>query len=274
MNDSESAELARRYTIPELVAAWREAEAVVRLSFRTLVEAEQRINAVYTLNGSYPIRVTASRYHPNEIDFKDIDSALERMARDCWGTIVAKCELHRMMSIQRAHELDEQLKKGELPPITEENVANFIQGCLDNLPKMLEEAVGEVFDWLRPCHTDYKTNSKLEIGPKVVLTYMVEEGYGGESFRLNYNKSQHVMAMENVFSALDGKGQIAKANRSALETAIGASGPSGRGETPLFKFRAFKNRNLHLEFRRLDLLKRFNMIAGGRNLRPAAKEAS
>lgn len=271
--DDAKKELARRYTIPELVSAWKEAEAAVRLSFRTIVEAQRRVNAVFTLNGDYPIRVTASRYRPSDADFEDADGAVERMARDAWATIVAKCELHRMMSIQRARELDEQLKKGVLPPITEENVASFVQKCLDDLPKMLEEAVGEVFDWLRPCHTDYRTNSKLEIGPKVILTYMVEEAYGGGGFRLNYNRSQHLTAMENVFNALDGKGQIAKSYRSALETAIGEAGPSGRGETPLFKFRAFKNRNLHLEFKRLELLEKFNMIAGGRNLRPGESKA-
>jgi Domain of unknown function (DUF4942) len=272
--EDDKQELARRYTIPELVAAWREAEAAVRLSFRTLVEAQRRLNAVFMLDGGHPIRVSASRYHPAESDFEDADGAIERMARDAWATIVAKCELRRMMSIQRARELDEQLRQGELPPITEENVASFVQGCLDNLPKMLEEAVGEVFDWLRPCHTDYKTNNKIELGSKVVLTYMVDKAWCSDGFRVNTNKQQHLTAMENVFHALDGKGQISKSYKSELEMAIEVAGAEGRGETPLFKFRAFKNRNLHLEFKRLDLLKKFNMIAGGRNLRPAEGEVA
>jgi len=55
-----------------------------------------------------------------------------------------------------------------------------------------------------------------------------------------------------------------------VETAIGQSGREGRGETPLFRFKAFRNQNVHLEFKRLDLLKRFNQIAGGRRLKPKA----
>lgn len=42
----------------------------------------------------------------------------------------------------------------------------------------------------------------------------------------------------------------------------------GPGETDLFAFRCCANGNLHLRFRRLDLLARFNQIAGGRRLRP------
>ena len=41
-------------------------------------------------------------------------------------------------------------------------------------------------------------------------------------------------------------------------------------ETPYFKGRVFSNGNMHLEFKRRDLLKRLNQIAGGRRLRKAS----
>jgi hypothetical protein len=74
--------------------------------------------------------------------------------------------------------------------------------------------------------------------------------------------------LENVFTALDGNGQIAKRYNSVLEDAI-CSAPGGVGETDYFNFKAHRNGNLHISFRRRDLLARFNQIAGGARLRPA-----
>ena len=64
------------------------------------------------------------------------------------------------------------------------------------------------------------------------------------------------------------KGQINKSHYSALHDAIVATPiTSGKGETEYFEFRAFRNGNLHLKVRRLDLLERFNALAGGKRLR-------
>lgn len=268
---SENAEnaLTRATTIRDLVAAFRNAETTVRRCFADLVAAEGRLNDVFTLGGNLPVRIDASRngYHDS---FDDADHCVNRMARQAWSHLVDRLELRRMMSIKRWAELEKQLKDGELPAITEENVANFAQEYLSALPDMLTEAVAEVFEWLRPRNSDYKTNSELEVGSKVVLRWMVDRAWSGGGFRVNYHRDQHLSALENVFHALDGKGQISKAHYSELHTAIEKSGASGRGETSLFRFRAFKNRNMHLEFKRLDLLARFNAIAGGMRLRPAA----
>ncbi len=53
-----------------------------------------------------------------------------------------------------------------------------------------------------------------------------------------------------------------KENRGPLILAIEAC-EGGRGETAYFRFRCFKNRNLHLEFRNLELVKELNLLAAG-----------
>lgn len=79
-------------------------------------------------------------------------------------------------------------------------------------------------------------------------------------------------ALENVFTALDGKGSITKTHNGEIIDAINRS-TDGTGETDYFRFRACRNRNLHLEFKRLDLLARLNQIAGGARLRPKPEAA-
>jgi hypothetical protein len=103
----------------------------------------------------------------------------------------------------------------------------------------------------------------------VVLGYVVErwEKYV-RSWRVNYTAEQRLTALENVFTALDGRGQITKSHYSQIHNVVHAEGFDGAGETEYFRFRVFQNGNLHLWFKRPDLLARFNALAGGR-LRPA-----
>jgi hypothetical protein len=90
---------------------------------------------------------------------------------------------------------------------------------------------------------------------------MVTKGYGGD-FRVNYQREPQITAIDGVFHLLDGKG-VMKENRGPLFQAINASGRDGRGETAYFRFKCFKNGNLHLEFKRLDLVKQLNGLAAG-----------
>ncbi len=267
------AALARRVTVRELVAAFEEARATVRATFATLVEAEKRLNAVYGRPDSYDrIQIDASGGLFRS-DFEAVDECIERMTREAWAVIVDRLELRRMMSVSRWEALSKELREGDLPEITEENVEAFGRGYLDSLPTMHAEAVAEVFEWLRPRgqleHPKYKRNSELEVPAKIVIEYAVERAWTGAGFRLQHHRGQKFQALENVFSALDGRGQITKTHRSALEDAIAAS-PDGKAETPYFRVRCYKNGNAHIEFLRHDLLAKFNAIAGGRRLRPAA----
>jgi hypothetical protein len=70
---------------------------------------------------------------------------------------------------------------------------------------------------------------------------------------------------ENIFSALSGRGQVVESGRSAIEGLLPMS-HDGCVMTDYFHAKAYRNGNLHLRFRSLELLERFNMMAGGRRL--------
>ncbi len=95
----------------------------------------------------------------------------------------------------------------------------------------------------------------------MILGWRVESAYGAGKFRVNYNHQQGLTAIDGVFHLLDGKG-VMREHRGPLIQAIEAS-PDGRGETDYFVFRAFKNHNLHLTMKRLDLVKELNGLAAG-----------
>ena len=267
-------DLALHATVRELCAAFVSAERDVRAAFAQIVAAEERLGAAFAMGEHYArIHVSAcgSSYRDN---FKDPDEAVKLMARGAWRAIVERFELRRFMSIKRWEELTKAIDEDGLPSITEEHVMGFLFAQLSQAREHLTEAVHEVFEWLRPhAHTrtgQLKTNSELEVPGKVILGYVVSRRWTGKGFEVDYRRRQHLVALENVFRALDGRGAI-PGYQSALETAISAA-EGGEGETDLFTFRACLNHNLHLTFRRPDLLARFNAIAGGKRLRPAESE--
>ena len=80
------------------------------------------------------------------------------------------------------------------------------------------------------------------------------------------------LALDQVFHLLDGKRQNHESYSGELCDAILAQTGSGKNDfaTTYFKGRCFANGNLHLEFTRMDLVGRFNVIAGGARLQNAA----
>ena len=260
----------------DLVTAYQRCEARVRTLFADIVEAEAEVNRVFSYGSegspwNSAIRISASD-RDGGCDFTDIDRTIERMRRRAWGYIVAKMEIRRTMSIAAKRQLDDELEKETPLPITQKNVEDFVKRYASALPDLLAESVREVFEFLRPHHSTHKTNSEFEIGPRVVLTFAVERWAWANPphWSVRHTRDDYFRAMENVFSGLDGRGVVGKSGVSELTVAIRDSGLGGVGETPYFAFRCFRNGNLHLRFKRLDLLKRLNEIAGGKRLRGAA----
>lgn len=267
-------DLALRSTVRELVAVASDAERVTRESFAALVAAEERMNAIFTMGDRHrAIRIDASRGRYCT-DFRDIEKTVEMMRRQFWTAIVDRLEIRRALSIEREKALTKAIDEEDPLPVTEENVTALVRRFADDLPKLWEEAVREVFAWLRPRGdswqmTKYKTNQKharFELGERVVITGAMEGGLFGRPYVGSYT-APRLLALDNVFHGLDGNGTVAKTFHGPLVDAINAS--DGRGETDYFEFRTYKNRSLHIRFLRADLLKRFNAIAGGVALKPS-----
>ena len=86
------------------------------------------------------------------------------------------------------------------------------------------------------------------IGPKVIITCCVG------SYGTNNYKDQNLRALDNVFHRLDGK--AAPKYPDGLVTAVNQAMRERKTEieTDYFRCRWYRNGNLHMEFKRLDLL--------------------
>lgn len=265
----EGDQLAGRLSVSELVAIYERAERDIRAGFQLVARAQQSLCDAFTLDSTHGISIQGYR---DQVHFNDPEQNLKLVRQSIWKALVDRLELRRFMSIAAWNQLEKQLgQTDDVPEITEETVSAMARQFTSQLPQMLEAAIGEVFNWLRPPNSRFKRNSELEIPARIALEWVVEvHWHNRDCLKVRYHDEPRMTALENVFTALDGRGSVTKTHYSALSQAIEKTPRGAVGETEYFRFRGFKNGALHLEFKRIDLLKRFNQIAGGARLRPKA----
>jgi hypothetical protein len=251
----------------ELARVFREATGKIRAAWEVIAEQcellSDTMRPVDEFHWHNPFDVTLysnGRRHYDYQDRRAIDAVLKEFNVKAWSLLIDRMGIRNLMSIMKREEFDKQVEKGDVPEVTAENILGVLTGLADRAADFATEAARETLGLLTPSSGHYKTNSGFKVGKRVVLSWYVERGYGG-GFRANHYREAHLNSIDATFHLLDGKG-IIRGRKSPLIAAIEASG-DGVGETEYFRFRACKNRNLHLEFRRLDLVKKLNGLATG-----------
>ena len=133
---------------------------------KTYNEALRDLETAFSLIGNVKVKLlnTLGKYRDNIFDghrLSDYDFAgngpIELSQRviknNTWRFIIDKSGLKTLLSIKRAEELDRQLSLDnakDLPEVTEENIFTFLQGNLEGAGDLVQEAIEEVFNILRP----------------------------------------------------------------------------------------------------------------------------
>lgn len=270
-------ELASRQTIVELVATYERAQKVIRDCFKQLAETEKALGAAFHMSECrFAIRTDMGS---RGVDFsRDLDDALKNLREDAWYTILfERLEVGRFLGPKALEKLREDVKKDTLPEITVKSVFDVFKSFTENFDQILTEMVSEVFDFLRPRAWSpagkLKTN-RPALSKKVILEVLEGKNKWNtdkSKYRVSYYYRDNLGALEKVFLALDGKGSVVKNHQAEIITAIESSSfEEPISETPYFRCKGHKNGRLHIEFLRPDLVKKFNRLAGGKNLEAAA----
>jgi hypothetical protein len=262
-------ELIQRDTVAQLIENYQIAVADITTAYTLLHAAKNRLNASFGMGQRiHSFDVLPHGYHHGATLANDsLEQVMAQIKLDAWRVLMERLELRKLLSIARREELDKQLSDGKgLPDITLENVWGMFESAVSNGDRYMEEAVLEVFEFLRPPSSKFKTNSEFEVGKRVVLKWYVEPNYSKTGFTVRYSYDARITALDNAFLRLDGKG-VVSTYHGPTHDAIKQAGRDGVCETDYFKLRCCLNGNLHLEFKRLDLVQRLNAIAGGARLR-------
>jgi len=275
-------DLATEKTRSELIEGYQEIQRLVAEGYATLEKASGIFNELFAAD---PVRYPSHIANPD----KSQEQLLREIKVKAWRSIVARSGFTRFASSKRKKEWEEKceatLKYYHIPPqlpektrkereakilpeLSDEAVALFMDAMLTGATQFAAETVKEVFDILTPGRGGYsqlKTNkgkAKTQIGEKVILTGVVD--YSPHWTRINYWQENKLIQVDRLFHLLDGAG-ILDGYKSPLVDAISQLEIGKIGETDYFKFKFFGNGNLHLWFKRPDLVKEINRIAGGGN---------
>lgn len=268
-------DLTQHRSAMELVRVWQEASKRIERAFAEVVAAEDMLIDHFSRDARETLRFRGldMRICQRDVYFDDPARTLKRLRHGVWDRIIDQAGVRQFMSVRAAGELDRQIRDQLMPEITEETVRDFAASLRGQIGELHAEAVREVFEFLRPrTWTRLKTNKSNEwqLTEKVVLEGWLEDTrHYFTGYHLHHHYHQHATALENVLRSLDGKGMVQKTHHSDLMQAIKASETRGAGETEYLAFKCFRNRNLHLRFKRPDLVRRLNQIAGGKRLRGA-----
>lgn len=260
--------LIPRQTLSQMAEAWTQAQREVTGAFELLDAARERLGLSFGQDSyrfHFDIRLHSRHYDKAE-------ELIPEVKKDVWSALIGRMELRKIMSIADQQKLDKQLETGEgLPDITLENLLAMLETTALQIPQMIEASVKEIYEWLRPVSNsrlEYVTNQKSqwELKDKLILEYCVEKW--SQHYHPGGYREAHLRQLDNVFHALDGKG-LPKGHYGPLCEAIHKTEvrSDGRGETQYFRFRCFKNQNLHIVFKRMDLVAKLNAVAGGMRLK-------
>lgn len=258
-------ELMSRKTVMEMVTAYEDARIKVIEGYGTLEMAEKELvgafGSQYSDFGTLP-----QRYYSSYDQVKN--EVLLRLKMNGWKAIINRLGIRKLMSIKEIINLDKKLENAEaMPEIEVSTIFSTFQMLADQSQEYILAAMKEVYEILHPGKTAWshlKTNERNArniLGKKVILTWFVEGSYSQKMpYRVCYRDEEKLNAIDKAFHNLDGKG-LPDGYKSELVDAINTS-PDGSGQTEYFKFHAYSNRNLHLEFRRMDLVSRMNQVCG------------
>ena len=183
-----------------------------------------------------------------------LEALRRRLDADAWGFLRDVSGLRNLMDARSLSAFSEQIEK-EPPALTMENVQATFSQFRENAGAIFERGVVAVFEGLS---THYKTNSKLAFGRRVILNAALNE-YGW-NYRLVDEAA--VNDLDRIFHLLDKR--EAPDFRGGAAARVGTQRRKVRGrfevDTTYMHLRAFANGNLHITFKRADLMDQMNAI--------------
>lgn len=231
-------------TIQEAIDDVARIEQLVKDAYRLLDMAEQ-------IGERHKIRVKAQVHNRHHLHHED---ALKPIRVQAWQRLMGATGLRQIMDTQALDEFESQLYK-DAPEFNEESVRGTLLSKLQDSETMFARGLVDMF---RKLSGAYKTNSDaaFKVPRKVIIGYMVTTTMNG--LTVSHHSASRLDDIDRVFRTLAGQ----KFESYALHAAFGVSWQSSGNvhECEFYKAVAYKNGNLHLEFKRGDLLEKANDI--------------
>lgn len=245
-------------TAEAMVNSYNEGIKTLTEAYALMGKAEQLLARAV----SHPCTLRGG-YCRSNVDQQDLKEVIEQNHKGAWLRIIEKMQLRHLLSDTRFRRVEKQIKQGDIPELTVDNIYGLVQDLTANMGDFLAECVRETFEWLLPRRgAGFKTNKESKVGGKVIKEYIMDRY--GRGFSVDYRREQHLVSLDNVFHLLDGKGPVKPPDDlvTAMKGVMRDS-QATECETDYFKVRWFLKGTLHIWFKREDLLAELNRIGSG-----------
>jgi hypothetical protein len=253
-------EIMKKRTVREIVEqrdrtlnAWYEVVHVARAA-----RDAQRLLATergHLIDVQFDRRITLNDEDGQVLRWDTKDQLRKTIDTQVWRILAEEAGLYDLMDATAKKDFSNQIMENP-PPVTLENVAATFARLQEEKPIIFERGVLKVF---RSLSKNYQTNDPFQIGKRIITHWW------------QYNNNDDVADLERIIHILDGKRP--PEYMASISNQLSAS--RGRGErsvdTEYFSCYLYKNNNLHITFKRLDLIDRVNAIIA-RNLGPAVAD--
>jgi hypothetical protein len=256
MIESKSTDLVRHASAKEIVGCRDEALRMYREAFELLHKAKEMTKRASGSNYCGADLGHMSFYNIERGEFdKDMEDVRKRVDSGVWEYMLDAVGLKAMMDASALAEFRKQNEK-DPPEVTLDNLAATMEHLDGQRVTIFDRGVVNLFSRLD--HT-FKTNPSFRLEKKIILSGVLGS-YGGWNF---YGRGvDEVRDLDRIFHLLDGKApkdHIADAS-AVIGQARGRKGGQQTVETDYFTFRLMGNGNLHIVFKRPDLVDGVNRI--------------
>ena len=201
-----------------------------------------------TIGAVCPYGVSVSARHGDTLEraIRNVDRSLWRRAFDLTG-------FNQVMDKQAHSEFNKSLEENP-PEFNEDNVRTIFLSANQEAEEMFVRGLVNIFSELAD---RYKSHSAFKINKKAIIGYMTTRWSGFTEVN-RYNDGQDKLNdVDRVIKVLAGEKYVPR----QLESAINVAWKAGEVyEDEYYRAKGFKNGNMHLEFKRQDLLDKANKI--------------
>ena len=246
--------LIPRGSIVDLVQEYEAICDMVDRSWSTIKQADARLErAIGGEDGYSGDLVTWKLDH----EFHALKPALKRKF---WDYVITRSGVKNIMHHRVRRELENQMRHDQtIPDFTVEVVQATLYGWAESSGDVFTQMCQETFRQMLPRRGKYKTNKLHRIDKRVVMSGAMS----WYSSRVGEYATEKLRDLDRIFHQLDGKSPPEYPHDLVSVINDEASNKHEDAETEYFYARWFKNKNIHLTFKRLDLLSEFNRIGAG-----------
>jgi hypothetical protein len=206
-----------------------------------------------------------------------VNSFSKQIKKDYWMRAMDLDEIKKKLTSANRNFVMGQLSLAAQMEFTEQNVYQFILNIIDKFPELIQGAIEHIFDeftsyavaenrynraeYINNIHyySGWKTNNAYKVNKKVIQPFYRSDFDWEYNYSISSAQEQFLWDLDMVMSyfMVDVDGiQSAVAVNDALR-----SGQNKKIDTKYFFISIFKKGTMHIEFKDMDLLRRFNIEA-------------